>query len=59
MRVSDELEAKRNVFGEGRGFGKGEIMNASLEAKRVRRRISGNGINRGCVRRREYRTGGS
>jgi hypothetical protein len=58
VRSLDELKAERDVFGKGRGLGKSEVVDASLETKGVRRRVRRNRVDRRRrrVRRRERRT---
>ena len=43
------------MLGEGRCLGEREVIDASLEAERIRRRVRRNGIDRGRVGRRECR----
>lgn len=35
VTIGFEMKAKGNVFGKGSGFRQGEVINASLEAKRI------------------------
>ena len=55
VRGGDELKTERDVFGEGRCLGECEVIDASLEAERIRRRVRRDGVDRGRVGRREYR----
>jgi len=43
------------VFGEGRCLGECEVIDASLEAEGIRRRVRRNGIDRGRIGCGEYR----